>query len=50
MAFGSPNNNRKGFFSKIFTRETSAENMNGAFKLQAIFIVLVVVCIIAVLA
>lgn len=40
----------KSFFSKIFTKDSTTESMKGAFKLKAIFIVIIVVCVIAALA
>jgi hypothetical protein len=40
----------KSFFSKIFTKETPGESMKGAFKLQVVFIIIIVVCIIGALA
>ena len=49
MAFNTTTtNSKKGFFSKFFTKDTVTQSRKGAFKLQLVFIVLIVVCIIAV--
>ena len=40
----------KSFFSNIFTKESTTESMKGAFKLKAIFFVIIIVCVIGALA
>lgn len=54
MAFRSHNSsssrtNSNGFFSNIFTKESTSDSMKGAMKLKAIFIIIIIVCIICAL-
>ncbi len=49
MDFEHSNNNEKGFFSRLFTRESTTSAMKGSFKLKLVFIVIIVVCAIAAL-
>ncbi len=49
MDFEHSNNNEKGFFSRLFTKESPTSAMKGVFRFKFFFIVIIVVCIIATL-